>query len=216
MPDVDVLSIGPSIATRPVAAGDEVVLREVWRGRFLAARPVRVVETTATHVAFSLAPGTAWKNDPRDHGDVRFLDGPWALEDAVLERPVLSFSFPDRAYAVILIWDDGRLRHHYVNIESPLRAWDGGFDYSDWFLDVVIAPDRASYRWKDEDEVLHAIDRGLMTPAHAEAARAAGERAIEHVLGGEPPFDRDWSGWEPDPAWPLPLLPDDWDAAPPG
>ena len=38
-----------------------------------------------------------------------------------------------------------------------------------------------------------------------------GERAVEHVLLREPPFDRDWSTWRPDPSWETPELPTGWD-----
>jgi uncharacterized protein len=34
------------------------------------------------------------------------------------------------------------------------------------------------------------------------------------VLAGEPPFDRDWQDWRPDPRWPVPELPDGWDVDP--
>ena len=84
--------------------GEAVVMREVWRDRVLAARPLRVVHDGDDHRSFFFVPGTAWKNDPRDHGEVRFLDGPWELEDLVRTRPVLSFAFPERAYAVLLTW----------------------------------------------------------------------------------------------------------------
>jgi hypothetical protein len=196
--------------------GDVVVLREVWADRFLAARPVRVVHAGDDYLSFYFAPGTPWKNDPRDHGEVRFRDGPWKLEDLVRDRPVLSFAFPETAYAVLLDWTvDGAFDGYYVNLQSPLRAWEGGFDYTDWFLDVVIDRDRASYRWKDEEELAEALQRGLVTPAQARDVRAAGERAIAHVLDAEPPFDEDRSAWRPDPSWEIPALPEDWDRAPP-
>jgi hypothetical protein len=34
------------------------------------------------------------------------------------------------------------------------------------------------------------------------------------VLAGEPPFDRDWKDWRPDPGWPFPQLPEGWDLDP--
>ena len=78
------------------------MMREVWGDRVLAVRPLRVVHDGDDHRSFFFAPGTAWKNDPRDHGEVRFLDRPWELQDMVRDRPVLSFAFRDRAYAVLL------------------------------------------------------------------------------------------------------------------
>jgi hypothetical protein len=173
------------------------------------------------HRAFWFAPGTRWKNDPREHGEVRFLDRDWELEDLILEGGVLSFAFPDTAYAVLLRMDaTGTFTHHYVNIQSPLRRWSGGFDYTDWFLDVRIPIDRSTYEWKDEDELAEAGRRGLVTEAEAHDIRWAGERAIEHVLLLEPPFDRDWLDWKPDHAWEPPTLAEGWERSevpgPPG
>ncbi len=187
-------------------------MREVWGGRVLAARPLRAVHDAGDHRSFFFVPGTAWKNDPRDHGEVRFRDGPWELQDLVRERPTLSFAFPDRAYAVLLTWSPAWVfEGYYVNLQSPLRPWALGFDYADHFLDVLIGPDRAAFTWKDEDEVAEAVRRGLLTPADAAETRLAGERAAAHVLGSEPPFDRDWISWRPDPSWGPAALPEGWD-----
>jgi predicted RNA-binding protein associated with RNAse of E/G family len=101
--------------------------------------------------------------------------------------------------------------HYYVNIESPLRRSPVGFDYTDWFLDVRIPLDRSGYVWKDEDELAEAVARGLVSERSAHDIRWAGERAIEHILLREPPFDRSWERWSPDPAWEPPTLPQGWD-----
>ena len=192
--------------------GEPVVMREVWRDRVLAARPLRVVHDGDDHRSFFFVPGTAWKNDPRDHGEVRFLDGLWELVDLLRTRPTLSFAFPERAYAVLLTWSpDWAFEGYYVNLQSPLRPWALGFDYVDHFLDVLIPPDGTGSTWKDEDELAEAVRRELVTPDQARQIRHAGERAAAHVLGSEPPFDRDWSSWRPDPAWGPPALPDGWD-----
>jgi len=183
--------------------GTVVMLREVWRGRAMSLRPVRIVEDVPHHHrAFYLSPGSRWLNDPRDHGEVRFHDGPWELEPKVRDRPVLSFAFPETAYAVLLSWTaDWTFEGYYVNIQSPLRERDGALEYTDWFLDVRIPPARNTYEWKDEDELVEAVGRGLLTEADARDVRWAGERAIEHVLLWEPPFDHDWTSWRPALAW---------------
>jgi hypothetical protein len=187
-------------------------MREVWGDRVLAARPLRVVHDGEDHRSFFFVPGTAWKNDPRDHGEVRFLDGPWELEDLVRERPVLSFEFPGRAYAVLLTWSPAwTFEGYYVNLQTPLRPSALGFDYVDHFLDVLIPPDRSGFAWKDEDELAEAVVRGFVTADEARQIRLAGERAAAHVLGGEPPFDQDRTSWRPDPSWTPPALPDGWD-----
>jgi hypothetical protein len=197
------------------APGNVVILREVWHGLLIAARPVNVVWDGPRDRAFYLPRGTAWKDDPRAHGEVRFRDDAWELEDRVTDRPVLSFAFPGADYAVLLTWSaDDAFAGYYVNLESSLQPWELGFDYVDHFLDVLIAPDRSTWTWKDEAELAEAVRRGLVARDRAASIRAWGERAVEHVLGGRPPFDRDWTSWRPDPTWPAPALSDGWDRPP--
>jgi hypothetical protein len=177
----------------------------------MSVRPVRVVEDVPHHhFAFYFSPGSRWLNDPRDHGEVRFLDASWELEAKVRDRPMLSFAFPETAYAVLLSWTaEWVFEGYYVNIQSPLRDRGDALVYTDWFLDVRIPPARDSYEWKDEHELAEAVARGFLTEAESEDVRWAGERAIEHVLLHEPPFDEDWPSWRPDPTWgPLDVPPD--------
>ena len=57
---------------------------------------------------------------------VRFSDEEWQLETRERDRPVLSFAFPETAYAVLLSWDASwRFEGYYVNIQSPLRLREG-------------------------------------------------------------------------------------------
>lgn len=195
----------------PFEPGSVVTLRETWQGRLTALRSVRVVEDVPHHhQAFYLAPGSRFLRDPRDPGEVRFLDGEWRLEPRERDRPVLSFAFPETAYAVLLSWTAGwRFEGYYVNIQSPLRRHGDALEYTDWFLDVRIPPSRNTYDWKDEHELAEAVERGLLTEAEAHDVRWAGERAIEHVLLREPPFDQEWQAWRPDPSWHALDLPGD-------
>ena len=96
---------------------------------------------------------------------------------------MLSFAFPDTPYAVILGFDEhGRLFEYYINLESPLRPSVPGYDTVEHLLDVTIPPDRSSWTWKDEDELVEAVQRGLFTEEDADRFRFWGERAVEHVL----------------------------------
>jgi uncharacterized protein DUF402 len=197
------------------APGDVVMLREVWEGQLIAVRPVNVVRDDPHDRAFFLPRGTKWKDDPRAHGEVRFREDPWELEDRVVARPVLSFAFRDLHYAVLLTWSaEDVFQGYYVNLQSPLWPWEGGFDYVDHFLDVVIAPDQSSWTWKDEDDLAEAVRRGLLASEAVARVRLWGERAVEHVLLRQPPFDREWSNWRPDPTWPAPVLSEGWDRPP--
>jgi hypothetical protein len=72
-----------------------------------------------------------------------------------------------------------------------------GFEYEDRILDLTVAADRSAWAWKDEDDFAEAVRRGWYTEHEAADIRSSGERALRWLLDGEPPFDRDWSSWEP-------------------
>jgi hypothetical protein len=201
-------------ADRRFRIGDPIVLREIWRGRVFEARPMIVVQDDP-HQRMLYLPAGVRCGVPvgRDGAELRLPDRPWRLE--VRPRgvhPVLSFAWPEIPYAVLLLVDSAAERRvWYVNLERPLERTAIGFDTVDHALDVVIELDRSSWRWKDEEELAEAVRDGLFTPEEAADFRAWGERAVDRVLSREPPFDRDWLGWRPDPGWPRPKLPAGWD-----
>ena len=55
------------------------------------------------------------------------------------------------------------------------------------------------------------IERGLLDPGDGRRLRAEAQDAVRRIAEREPPFDRDWFGWRPHPAWPPPTLPEGWD-----
>jgi len=192
--------------------GDTVVLREVWNGRVFEARPAIVVQDDP-HQLMYFIPGYVECGLPigDDGNELRLPDRPWRLE--VRPRgplPALSFAWPDTPYAVLLWSEDHETRVWYVNLQTPLVRTAIGFDTTDHALDVLVALDRSSWRWKDEDELAEAIANGLFTVDDAAWFRHWGERGVEHILFGLPPFDMDWVSWTPDPSWPMPVLPAGW------
>jgi hypothetical protein len=195
--------------------GDPVALRELWRGRVFAARPTIVVQDDPDQAAFFL-PGHARCGRPvgQDGAELRLPDRPWRL--VVRPRgphPILSFAWPDTPYAVLLWAAEDERRVWYVNLQRPLARTSIGFDTVDHALDVVIELDGSSWRWKDEEELAAAVRDGLFSQNEADDFRSWGERAVGRILRGDPPFDRDWSGWRPDPEWGEPDLPVGWDRA---
>jgi hypothetical protein len=132
----------------------------------------------------------------------------WALEERTWTGAhVLSFAWPGAGAAVLHFWDEAWTpTSFYVNVEAPLVRFDLGFDTFDHDLDVVVEPDRSSWRWKDEDVVAEGIELGVYSPEQATAFRREAERALRRVLDREPPFDREWGDWRPDPGWPAPVL----------
>ena len=150
----------------------------------------------------------------RDGNELRLPDADWDLLERTLAKgPILSFSWPSAGHAILLFFHPDRTaRMWYVNVEAPLRPTELGFDTEERLLDVVVAPDRSGWEWKDQYELEEAVRRGLFTPAQTTEFRAEAERGLRRLLDREPPFDRDWTTWRPDPSWPVPELPPGWDA----
>ncbi|MGH2499154.1 MAG: hypothetical protein ACRDF0_03565 [Candidatus Limnocylindria bacterium] len=92
----------------------------------------------------------------------------------------------------------------------PWRRTPIGFGSLDLVLDAVVAPDRSSWYWKDEDELAWAVEQGRYTVDEVAAMRTEGERAVSRILAGSAPFDGSWESWRPDPAWHVSVLPDTW------
>lgn len=195
--------------------GEPVVLRDVWRDAIWAARPAVVVQDEPAQHAFCVFPGTRWKGPAsRDGTTLRLRETGWRLVDRLWAgSTILSFAWPRTPHAVLLYFDQasGDLLQFYVNLQDPLRRTRIGFDTTDHILDAVVEPDRSAWRWKDEDELAEAVDRGLFTPEQAGSFRAEGERAVRRIVEGDPPFDRDWTVWEPEATWPIPRLQGGWD-----
>jgi predicted RNA-binding protein associated with RNAse of E/G family len=204
---------------RRFAPGSPVALRELWGGRVWTVRPAVVVEDEPDQLAFCVFPGTRWKAPARRNGTpLRLPEPDWRLIDRLWAgSTILSFAWPETLYAVLLWFEQGTgvLERFYVNLQEPLRRTDSGFDTVDHVLDAVVEPDRSAWRWKDERELAEAVARGLFTPQEEASFREQGERAVRRIVDGEPPFDRDWSGWEPEATWPIPRLPSGWDEAEP-
>lgn len=113
-----------------------------------------------------------------------------------------------------LFFDAGmKLICWYVDLAEPVRRAGGGIVTFDRSLDIVVGPDRR-WRWKDEDHFAHIQRFGWITPDYAAELRAEGERVIARIEAAESPFDGEWLDWRPDPAWPLPTLPRDWEIPP--
>ena len=190
--------------------GEAVALREIWDGRVWYARPATVVTDEPNLTMFHVPPRVVCKEPVGlDGTPLRIPTDRWDLRDTQRgDTRILSFAFPETPYSVILPFDPtGRLHGYYVNLQTPLKRSPTGFDTIEYLLDVTIPEDRSSWSWKDEDEVEEAVLRGLMSDRDVTWLRSWGEKAVEHVLLREPPFDEDWGDWRPDPSWAMPGLP---------
>jgi hypothetical protein len=83
-----------------------------------------------------------------------------------------------------------------------------GIDTLDLLVDLVVEPDLSSAMWKDEDEYAHGRRLGFITDTDHRSVEQARERAVGLFQDRAGPFAGPWSTWAPDPAWPLPVLPD--------
>ena len=126
---------------------------------------------------------------------------------------ILMF-FPAGAPAYSVWWffgDDGDFRGWYVNLEEPAVRHDDHLDTVDHALDIWARPG-AGWAWKDEDEFAERTGHEWYWDAEQAAEiRAEGERVVKLIEAGEFPFDGTWCDFRPDPTWPMPQLPPDWD-----
>jgi hypothetical protein len=192
--------------------GETIALRQTWEGLVWAARPATVVDDTPVQTMLFIPAGIRWMAPFHDGKRLKIPQEDFELVELLYdEAHVLSFSWPNTHYAVLLFFrPDLSTWNWYVNLEEPLRRTEIGYDTLDHELDVIVEFD-GSWRWKDEDDLAQAIRRGVIPADQEPRLRADGERAVRRILDREPPFDQDWSDWRPDPSWPAPALPQGWD-----
>jgi len=165
-----------------------------------------VVEDTPNLIAVYNAPNSPVRTAVGPDGArLRLPTTEWSMADTSIpsDRRILGLHSPGSDHSVLLFWDDSwRLLRWYINLEEDRRRNPKGFDFEEHVLDLVVEPDMASWRWKDEDELAEAVERGLFTPEQARDFRAEGERALERLLARRPPYDRPWEDWRPPADWP--------------
>lgn len=197
--------------------GDQILLRQVWRGKPWFVRPVTVVRDAAELLALYLSPGTNCKWPcTRDRQRLRVPQDEWLLEDVPWFGRMLRLTVPGARHSVLLFWNEaGQFVSWYIDLETAMSGTHIGFDYMDQMLDIVVTPDLSYWRWKDQDELDECVRLGYWSSAQAAAARVEGERALERLLAREPPLDERWEDWRPDPAWSVPTFPEGWDIVEP-
>ena len=205
------------------APGQTIVIQEVWDGMLWAARPVIVVEDREDFIAVWCPKGTRRKvpttpptrpaEGTRGERLASCLDlHDWVLVDQEWDVSTLMLTEEGAMHSIWVSWlESGEHWGWYVNLQLPMRRAAGAVQTMDLALDVLIAPDRSSWAWKDEDEFQIAIDRNLFSAELAEAVRSEAVSVIRRAEAGEPPFCDPWPDWRPEPSWGLPLLPAGWD-----
>lgn len=196
--------------------GSPIILRSIREQRVGHVRTHTVVEDRDELVALYLAPGYPCKRPAGTRGGPRgrvLLTDTGQHEDWVWGRHrVLILYRSGDAHTVQLFWraEDGAFSGWYIDLHEPLRRTPLGFDTRDYILDVVVAPDRSSWLWKDEDELAWHVAAGTRLLPPPEMLRAEGTRAIERLTATTPHLYQEWESWSPDPAWPIPTMPANW------
>lgn len=209
-------------------SGTTIVHFEVWNGRLWAARPMIVVDDDPELLTLWLPHGTRRKvpatppsrptpinpDDPDDRAPMviaNLVHEDWVLADHVWDVSTLWFIRPGDWHSLWASWSAaGTPLGWYVNLQRPFRRVAAGIEAMDLMLDVVAEPDASSWRWKDAEEFDELVDRGVFEPQLANRVRAEAASVIDRMERRSWPFDQRWHDWQPDPAWRLPALPDDW------
>jgi hypothetical protein len=125
----------------------------------------------------------------------------WHSHDVLRLTPVGAWHSVDIFFA-----PGGVFRGWYVNFQSPIVRIGAGFAIADLELDIWVAPD-GHWTWKDRAEFAESVELGRITRQEAAAVELEARRVIDGCESGEPPFDHEWAGWRPDPAWTPRALP---------
>jgi hypothetical protein len=185
----------------------EMLVRHLAKGRVVMALPSLLVDRNADRLVTWIEHGTPIAYPlGRVDGRLRPFEE-WEVELRTWKGPGrLELTQLGRLHSIRLFRDDaGSFRGWYVNLQAPLAESRFGVDTTDWQLDLWIEAD-GQVQWKDEDDLERAVELAIMTAEEARLARDEARRVLD-----EWPFPTGWEDWRPDPAWPVPALPEGWD-----
>jgi len=207
---------------RPRGRGDVVTCRYVALGHTFFEAPMVIDHDNDRSTGVYVATGTPLRRLGRVDGASLprvvpphyFEYTPVTMHPGTREHgPSLIVWRPGRAHAVHIHWrgDSWELDGYYVNLQAPMTETVAGFETTDLFLDIVVDAD-LNWQWKDEDELEEAVAVGRLTVTEADAVRREGERVVAGIEARRWPFDGTFDDWRPDPCWPVPPMPDDWNS----
>lgn len=207
----------------PWKPGTQILQHEMWGEGIGLVRPITVVEDSPERLAMYSHPMSTYASrgiqnrltiplskrvdmfmELLDPGVGKFVKKVWSNHHVLILTP---FDSLDSTY---LFWTaDWQLSFWYINLQAPLRRSSRGVQTHDYTLDIVVQPDM-SWSWKDVDEFEELIKRGFFTDEQVTSIRADADRMVRTIESAGSPFSEGWENWRPDPAWPVPELPDDW------
>ena len=205
--------------------GDHIVVRNVFRGRVQTVFPsITVVdspELVVTWLPLETPVLNGVTDPPAEHdGGKGHLSAETmaAKEWTMAERNwhtsgTLRIKNPRLMWSLWVFWEPEmtEVRSWYINIDAPYKRTSIGFDTWDMFLDVVVQPDRKTWRYKGENEFAEAIKAGFFTAFEAQEVRDTAARALQTIAENRKPFNNIWGDWRPDILWEIPQIPENWD-----
>lgn len=199
----------------PFEPCDAVVMRHV-RGDWKWAAPMRVIRDDGDFVALYLQPGTIYSTMGDEQGNLTrdFVNERTRITRRWGVHHALHLLREGDEHATVLFWGEEGwdFRCWYINFQEPFRRYDRGFESMDLTLDMLIAPDRSAWQWKDEDEF---VDIGIAGAwyTHEQLAhlKAYGLKVAAEAEVGVGVFGEPWPDWRPDPSWKPLELPADWE-----
>ena len=214
------------MSSTPWNEGDTVLLRGMYEGRPVYVQSTRVIKDTPQEVALGIWPGAECVAPHgylhQKHGDGRKWPR-WeeTLSDTLhLEKYTwhtnrfLILLEPEKYFSILYIWNAAAdaFTGYYINFQLPFTRARLGFDTLDLDLDIVISPSY-DWRWKDVEEYQNAIRMGFIRPEWVGRVERARAEVAARFKERRYPLDGAWLNWRPDPSWPSPCLPPDWDSA---
>ena len=207
--------------------GAHVLQRNIELGRVRFVVPSIVVADTTDETRLFRRAGTAIKAarcfalraDPAAYeaeAQRELLAGAWDYVDATWETTdALVVARAGDRYSAWLLWWAGsdEFLGWYVNFEQPWTRTKLGFDSTDLAVDLIVDPDRHC-EWKDRDAFNRRIDLGLITAADAVEVQSAMSTVVRAIEATEGIFSDELVHWRPDPTWPTPQLPRNWNDVP--
>ena len=197
-----------------------VAWRGIYNQRVWHALPMLVVKDSPEQLVLALLPGAEGfvpegYSEGKQNGKRRwdFKDRPWKLDKHIWHTTrTLHLLEPQKYYATVYFWDQGSNAFlcYYINFQLPFQRSHCGVDALDLELDLVVRPD-FSYEWKDVDDYQKAIEGGIISSEWMLEVEAAKSEVLERLDQRQYPFNSPWLDWCPDPGWPAPKLPPDWD-----
>jgi Protein of unknown function (DUF402) len=209
-------------AVERFAPGQMIVRRDMFAGQVWSATPVRVISDTPQALLVSHWPGVQLLSPQRyldasesglPEDRIRLIRelaaGRWDLCNRPWrDNTVLTRVSAGDWFSVHRFYDGGQQPGvWYVNFERPAARTPLGYDTCDLCVDLVVAPDLASYQWKDEDEYAVGREAGFISDDEHENVQQARATVLQMLARGLGPFAGDWSVWRRDPSWPPPVLP---------